>query len=255
MKKNLTLGERIEDLMKKKGVTNAQLAEAIGTKPGNLSKIRNGENTNPKSELIKNLALYFDVSTDYILGLSDYTSTEHSNIGKITGLSEKNIELLKERKKLADERPNSAKFYRISNECEWIQLMNDCINILFEGKIIDNLLMIERTMEGFWYLYKTLDEPNTDLGEIIKDMQSCLIDENFDKKCLGNISNDEAENKEVIKNTIKLFSLDESVQMLLFDVNDEFQNRVKEVSQYNNFKLLYRNVMNEFCNLTFIKAE
>lgn len=96
MKKNLTLGERIEDLMKEKGVTNVQLAEAIGTKPGNLSKIRNGENTNPKSELIKNLALYFDVSTDYILGLSDVRNVEDSYISKTLGLNAVSIARLKD---------------------------------------------------------------------------------------------------------------------------------------------------------------
>ena len=72
MSNSLTLGERIDDLMKEKGINNAQLAQIIDTPPGNLSKIRNGENTNPKIGLIIALAKYFNVTSDYFLGLSEY---------------------------------------------------------------------------------------------------------------------------------------------------------------------------------------
>ena len=90
----ITMGERIEDLMKEKGVTQKQVAEAIKMTPGNFSKLINGENTNPKINAIIELAKYFEVSADYLLCLSNYRTPQSADIGAITGLSDETINAL-----------------------------------------------------------------------------------------------------------------------------------------------------------------
>lgn len=90
-----TLGNKLNDLMTEKNITGKQLAADIQMTEGTISKILTGVNTNPKSDTIIALAKYFNVSSDYLLGLSDYKTPQAADIGATTRLSEKNIELLK----------------------------------------------------------------------------------------------------------------------------------------------------------------
>lgn len=89
-----TLGNKLNDLMIERKLTGKQLAADIGVTEGTISKILTGLNTNPKSDTIIALAKYFNVSADYLLGLSNYKTPQAADIGAITGLSEKSIEAL-----------------------------------------------------------------------------------------------------------------------------------------------------------------
>ena len=63
----MDLGRRIKALRKKRGVLQIQLAEAVNTSPGNLSRIESGNHT-PNAKTIAAIADYLVVSTDYLLG-------------------------------------------------------------------------------------------------------------------------------------------------------------------------------------------
>ena len=91
-----TLGNKLNDLMAERKLTGKQLAADIGVTEGTISKILTGLNTNPKSDTIIALSKYFNVSTDYLLGLSDYKTAETADIGAVTGLEEENINALKD---------------------------------------------------------------------------------------------------------------------------------------------------------------
>lgn len=159
MKNVLTLGERIDDLMKEKGITNAQLAAEIGTEPGNLSKIRNGTNNNPKSELIVKLAKFFDVTSDYILGLENCKTHVAADIGNVTGLSDEAIHILKRMNKPdTDNAGDSVLLYCLNKIIENFELRNflqevdqytwaecvksDCETIMLKDFIKENNLNI-----------------------------------------------------------------------------------------------------------------
>ncbi len=62
--------ERIKELRKEKGVTQAAMAKFIGCKDRHYQKIEYGE-VNIPSLMLERLADYFEVSTDYLLGRSD----------------------------------------------------------------------------------------------------------------------------------------------------------------------------------------
>ena len=60
----------IRRLRKAKGVTQAQLAEAVHVESTNVSKWESG-NSEPNKSVLSRLASYFNVSTDYLLGRTD----------------------------------------------------------------------------------------------------------------------------------------------------------------------------------------
>lgn len=63
-------GEILRDLRVSKNLTQPQLAELVGVSKGMISFWENNVNE-PKLSNIKTLCLIFDVSADYLLGLSE----------------------------------------------------------------------------------------------------------------------------------------------------------------------------------------
>lgn len=62
------MGNRLKELRKEKGVTQAEVAKIINTNQSQYGKYENGK-TNLSLETSKILANYFDVSVSYLLGL------------------------------------------------------------------------------------------------------------------------------------------------------------------------------------------
>ena len=63
--------EHLSILMKEKNVTQEELAHELGIKRQTVSLYKNGQST-PDAAQLKNIAVFFDVSTDWLLGLSNY---------------------------------------------------------------------------------------------------------------------------------------------------------------------------------------
>lgn len=82
------LNENIKKLRLLRSLSQVELAKAL-----NVSKqcVSNWENDNilPSIEMLVKIADYFDVSTDYLLGLDDKKSIS------VDGLSDKSIEIIK----------------------------------------------------------------------------------------------------------------------------------------------------------------
>lgn len=62
------LAERIKHMREVRGLTQAELADAIGISRMSVSNYEAGDRT-PDANVIIKLALYLDVSADYLLGL------------------------------------------------------------------------------------------------------------------------------------------------------------------------------------------
>lgn len=65
------LGETIKNARIEKKLTQPQLAKLVGVSAGMISIWENNINE-PKASYIKALAQALEISTDYLLGLSDY---------------------------------------------------------------------------------------------------------------------------------------------------------------------------------------
>lgn len=90
------IGERINTALAEKGVKQKELAKALGVSDNTISYFCSGART-PNTEQIIKIAQILCVSTDYLLGQADVTSTD-TNIRAIcefTGLSMENVDFLR----------------------------------------------------------------------------------------------------------------------------------------------------------------
>ena len=94
----LTMGERIEDLMKKKDVNSVTLSAETGVSKATISDIINGVSKGYDYRHFVKIASYFNVSTDYLFGLTDNTTTDKDLrfVCDYTGLNEEAVESLRE---------------------------------------------------------------------------------------------------------------------------------------------------------------
>ena len=67
----MNIGIKIKELRTEKGVSQATVAEAVGVNKRAVIFWEQGVNE-PKASYIARLATYFEVSSDYLLGLKEY---------------------------------------------------------------------------------------------------------------------------------------------------------------------------------------
>ena len=64
------ISDRLKELLKEKGITSSKLATDLGISKSVVHYWVNG-NTTPNVDYVIKLALYFSVSSDFLLGLSE----------------------------------------------------------------------------------------------------------------------------------------------------------------------------------------
>ena len=79
--------KRLAALMKERNITQEELAHELGIKRQTVSLYKNGQST-PDAAQIKNIALFFGVSSDWLLGLSNiYLTSDNEETLSSLGLS------------------------------------------------------------------------------------------------------------------------------------------------------------------------
>ena len=102
----LEVSERIRELREAKGLTQDELAEALGYQ--NRQTVTKWETgTLPTMDALKKLCVFFNISSEYILGLTRYSHVENEQISELTGLSDESIEVLREINKRRKAFPSS----------------------------------------------------------------------------------------------------------------------------------------------------
>ena len=76
------LGSRIRELREERGLTQEELGKILNLTKGNVSKYESSK-LEPNIETIKLIANYFKVSTDYLLGRSEYRNYPHTRAAHI----------------------------------------------------------------------------------------------------------------------------------------------------------------------------
>lgn len=118
----MDIGTRIKDLRSEKNLTQTKLGEVIGVEKSTVSMYENGNST-PNDDIKKMLANFFNVSLDYLIGVSDirnpYKESETS--------SEKNSSLTTK-----DERDIAKKLSSILDE-----MSNSSDALMFDGERIE----------------------------------------------------------------------------------------------------------------------
>ena len=88
--------ENIKDLFKKSGMSQLELHSLTKVHQGTISNIINNKAKNISADTIYKIANAFNVSTDYLFGLSDEKTTDKATkeLCSTLGLSERSVEIL-----------------------------------------------------------------------------------------------------------------------------------------------------------------
>lgn len=65
----MSLSRKLKQLRKERGITQVDLAKMIGVERSSVGKYETG--TMPSAEVLTSIAEYFNVTTDYLLGVTD----------------------------------------------------------------------------------------------------------------------------------------------------------------------------------------
>ena len=97
MKIRLTLQEKLRDLRDERKLILADLTDATGIPISTLQRIENDEDMRVGYQDVVTLANFYDVSADFLFGLTDIKKYRNVGIDEL-GLTDAAIEVLKERK-------------------------------------------------------------------------------------------------------------------------------------------------------------
>lgn len=102
---------RLRKLLESQKITMTELAREIGVTRQAVSQYQDGS-TQPNAETITNIANYFDVSTDYLLGLADNPTTDKdlNFVAEYTGLSQQIVSMLNGELKTLDKKKELSVF-------------------------------------------------------------------------------------------------------------------------------------------------
>ena len=100
---NAPFSVRLRELMERNKCTQADLAQATGRTRQTVSQYTTGM-SEPGYDVLVKIALYFDVTTDYLLGLTDDPATKPAAVDEL-GLSPKAVEILLGAKQIYGSQP------------------------------------------------------------------------------------------------------------------------------------------------------
>lgn len=161
-----TIGQKINTLLATKDKKQKELAEYLGVKDNIISYFVNG-NRMPNTEQIIKIAQYFNVSTDYLLGLTTISTTDKNLkfVCEYTGLTENAIEVLHFYNKYDMQLPKTASFL--------LETEIGAIKDNQEQKLFN--LGFVSAVDGYLNIKKPLNEVNyyiSKSGEVVEDNSS-----------------------------------------------------------------------------------
>ena len=140
---------QLRELREKKGISQATLARDLGVSKSTIGLYETGD-TLPDAKTLHDLAVYFGVSADYLIGLSNVQSSNPSfrKICEITGLSEKACNNLMDIK------------HQIENdECHSLHRdANNVINFLLESEDLYDAIKLLSSMIQYMKDCKAADD-------------------------------------------------------------------------------------------------
>lgn len=189
------IGERIKHLRISKKLTQDEVAHALNVKRETVTRWETGAR-DIKTEITILLSKYFNVSTDYLLGLTENTSTNISEIG-------------------------------ISNKTGFSTLtVENILNLSAEHKIILDKIINELLKSDLLEKFEELKENNIKLINLYQTdsiYNKLVEDEELTYNTIDNA--DELNGKFIFK--------DEYSKLLLFEIKYIFFDIIRNLSEYN----------------------
>lgn len=157
---NYKFRERASQLISESNMTQTELKDALGISAGSISDLKNKKSPPPNAETLYKLAKHFNVSADWLLGLSDVQSTDQATkeLCQTLGLSDVSIDYLQ----------NSDN-----------QGVRNVINLLFEQH---DRAVYNSNHQKAWQLFARLPskEKYSMLEELAKFCELCSADEDVE---------------------------------------------------------------------------
>lgn len=91
----MLFSERLKELRNKKNVTQLDLAKDLNLSRATIAGYEN-LGKQPNFDTLIQLARYFNVTTDYLIGLSEYTGNENRSISEVLGLTDNAIKAIRD---------------------------------------------------------------------------------------------------------------------------------------------------------------
>lgn len=133
------IGKRIRLLREERKLTQNELAKDLDVGRETIARWETGDRDIKTDATIK-LAKYFNVTSDYLLGITDHRAAENANIGEVTGLTEENIKNLSNIKTLSEIEflDIKSEYEKLKNE-EILRITNDLLFNLYKDNILEEL--------------------------------------------------------------------------------------------------------------------
>ncbi|NPV89255.1 MAG: helix-turn-helix domain-containing protein [Firmicutes bacterium] len=141
-----TLGERLKQLRKEKGLTQAELAKAVGLSKSAIIQYENNKR-NPNFNALIALGDFFNVSGSYLTGKSDYRRSSEEMFFN---------EVLKMDEKIAD-KPDDIKRKVISLMNHFYEVINSILKAEIDKKASNGNNIVDERNIMLSNLYTTLD--------------------------------------------------------------------------------------------------
>lgn len=154
-----TLSERIKKLRQSANMTQEEFGKEFGIVKSTVSLYENGKST-PNDEIKKKICEYFNVSLDYLLGLSDSRITDYSKVIKKS--------------------KDSVSFY---NNIVESPMTNSLIDAFKRLSIYNQYIILGKTAELLKEQKESEpdEQPSEDLSEVEKQLEEAIRTQKGDK--------------------------------------------------------------------------
>jgi transcriptional regulator with XRE-family HTH domain len=169
MRVNLTLQEKLRDLRDERKLRLQDIADATGIPLATLGRIENNEDNQASFQNIAILARFYNVSTDYLFGVTD--NLQHRNVEiDALSLSDNAIAMLKSKKL------NNRLVSELLSHADFQQLIN-AIEVYIDKKMLPQM----NTMNAVYRLAETTIEESSNMddsrNEILAFLQNAVVKE------------------------------------------------------------------------------
>lgn len=235
-------GERLLKLREEREETQQQLADAIGITRQSLSRYETSDRT-PNIDLIYHIAKHYNVSSDYLLGLSEVQTMDKDirTACDLTGLNEEAIKKVSE----LDNNSKSALNYFISFEGieEFFTLLSQII-ITAADKRAFNFIYGD-----FWDEFQ--NEPSWDY---LNKECACFISRYYATHIYAPYNDfDDVLYEEQID--LDHFKLNKVISKIVSQITTEILDREEKETIINEIEIYFQSEYNEFCDNTYKTKE
>ena len=153
------LGERIAELRKNKGISQEELADVLLTSRQAISKWERGE-SDPDIGRLKDLAVYFNVSIDYLLGYDVEAASANNFIERLSKCPENGVYdvSLDEIKMIVSRNSNNFNLMLAA-----IDYLGNCYYMRHENEVLD---MLNQYLKKAILLYQPNNSKNISLNDL-----------------------------------------------------------------------------------------